>query len=104
MTRGRFLYFRQITLKSFLISHNQIISGMSILQFQIWRSFPLPVYSSRVSFVWPTSKQLLICACQQDLRRVNDLLCFACNRLAAAKLNMETAIEDAEYMAEELER
>jgi len=25
-------------------------------------------------------------------------------RLAAAKLNMETALEDAEYMAEELER
>ena len=30
--------------------------------------------------------------------------CFAFNSLAAAKLNMETAIEDAEYMAEELER
>ena len=29
---------------------------------------------------------------------------FVCNRLAAAKLNMETALEDAEYMAEELER
>ena len=29
---------------------------------------------------------------------------FDCNRLAAAKLNMETALEDAEYMAEELER
>ena len=28
---------------------------------------------------------------------------FDC-RLAAAKLNMETALEDAEYMAEELER
>lgn len=29
---------------------------------------------------------------------------FLCFRLAAAKLNMETALEDAEYMAEELER
>ena len=37
-------------------------------------------------------------------RKVNRVLCFACNRLAAAKLNMETALEDAEYMAEELER
>ena len=37
-------------------------------------------------------------------RKVNHLLCLACNRLAAAKLNMETALEDAEYMAEELER
>lgn len=34
----------------------------------------------------------------------NILLLLRCNRLAAAKLNMETALEDAEYMAEELER
>lgn len=37
-------------------------------------------------------------------RKLISLICFACNRLAAAKLNMETALEDAEYMAEELER
>lgn len=35
--------------------------------------------------------------------RVYSLL-VSLHRLAAAKLNMETALEDAEYMAEELER
>ena len=41
---------------------------------------------------------------QTNLWFVNTTISFLLYRLAAAKLNMETAQEDAEYMAEELER
>ena len=74
--------------------HRQIINDISILaslkRISIWRSFQVHVYSIQANVI--------------ANRKLISLICFARNRLAAAKLNMETALEDAEYMAEELER